>query len=187
MRTMENNNCVENLEDDMDVIEEPDGEDVSEDDYEDIESKLMGKPLFIVNLDPKPNEDIVECLADKRIRARCQLDPIILNFLLKRERIRTIHCFRIEIFTDYKQNGVTYRAHPNYNSFGEWYDWAMVKFESEHLDAMLPDNDEYGYYASDLYPAKVLCFVKGVDETIHAIIHCCIASDHSEDSIFVRI
>jgi len=27
MRTMENNNCVENLEDDMDVIEEPDCED----------------------------------------------------------------------------------------------------------------------------------------------------------------
>ena len=89
---------------------------------------------------------------------------------------------RIEIFTDYKKNGVTYRPHPNYNSFGEWYDWAMVKFESEHLS----ENDDFGNYASDLYPAKVLCFVKGGDETIHAIIHCCIASDHSEDSILVE-
>jgi len=56
------------------------------------------------------------------------------------------------------------------------------KFESEHLS----ENDDFGYYASDLYPAKVLCFVKAGYETIHAIIHCCIASDHSEDSILVE-
>ncbi len=56
MRTMENNNCIESLEDDMDVIEVPDDEDILEDGYEDIESKTVGKPLFIVNLDPNPNE-----------------------------------------------------------------------------------------------------------------------------------
>jgi len=49
MRTMGNNNCVESLEDDMDVTEVPDGEDIVEDGYEDIESKTVGKPLFIVN------------------------------------------------------------------------------------------------------------------------------------------
>jgi len=58
----------------------------------------------------------------------------------------------------------------------------MVKFESEHLS----DDDDFGYYASDLYPTEVLCFVKAHDETIHAIIHCCIASDHSKDSILVE-
>jgi len=58
----------------------------------------------------------------------------------------------------------------------------MVKFESEHL----LEDDDFGYYASDLYPAKVLCFDKAHDETIHAIIHCCIASEHSEDSILVE-
>jgi len=181
MRTIENNNCVESLEDDMDVIEVLDGEDIVEDGYEDIESKTVGKPLFIVNLDPNPNDEIVICLADKRIRAKCQLDPMILDFLAEQKDNKDYPLYqqnRIEIFTDYKQNGVTYRAHPNYNSFGEWYDWAMVKFESEDLS----EDDDFGYYASDLYPAKVLCFVKAHDETIHAIIHCCMASDHSQDS-----
>jgi len=90
---------------------------------------------------------------------------------------------RIELFTDYNQNGVTYRTHPNFNPFGEWYDWAMVKFESEDVYEILSDNAEYAYYARDLYPAKVLCFLRAADETIHAMTHCCVASDHSEDSI----
>ena len=110
---------------------------------------------------------------------------MILDFLAEQKDNKDYPLYqqnRIEIFTDYKQNGVTYRAHPNYNSFGEWYDWAMVKFESEDLS----EDDDFGYYASDLYPAKVLCFVKAHDETIHAIIHCCMASDHSQDSILVE-
>jgi len=60
----------------------------------------------------------------------------------------------IEIFTEYKQNGVTYRAHKTIIHLEN----GMTKFESEHLDKMLPDNAEYGHYASDLYPAKVLFF-----------------------------
>ena len=55
MRTMENNNCIESLEDDMDVIEVPDDLKMAMK-YEDIASKTVGKPLFIVNLDPNPNE-----------------------------------------------------------------------------------------------------------------------------------
>jgi len=34
----------------------------------------------------------------------------------------------IDIFIEYKRNGTIYCAHPNYNSFGEWHDWAMIKF-----------------------------------------------------------
>jgi len=111
MRTMDNNNCVEILEDDMDVIEVLDGEDIVEDGYEDIESKTVGKPLFIVNLDPNPNDEIVICLADKRIRAKCQLDPMILDFLAEQKDNKDYPLYqqnRIEIFTDYKQNGVTF-------------------------------------------------------------------------------
>jgi len=51
---------------------------------------------------------------------------------------------------------------------------------------ILPNNAEYGYYASDLSPAKLLCFLRAADEPIHAVIHCCVASDHSEDSIHVE-
>jgi len=92
---------------------------------------------------------------------------------------------RIEIFTEYKRNGVTYHAHPNYNSFGEWYDWAMVKFELENDNTNLQEEEE-GYYGKNLFPAKILCFVHAKDETIHAVIHCCNTNNHSEDSILVE-
>ena len=34
------------------------------------------------------------------------------------------------IHLEYVQNGVTFRCHPNYKSNGEWYDWAMIWFDS---------------------------------------------------------
>ena len=51
-------------------------------------------------------------------------------------------------------------AHPNYNSFGEWYDWAMVKFEPAEGNSNFPVNEKGGYYARNLYPCKVLCFLQ---------------------------
>jgi len=52
LQTIEKNNCIEKHEDNMDVIEDPNSEDFAEDDCDDIESKLIGRPLFIMNLDP---------------------------------------------------------------------------------------------------------------------------------------
>jgi len=61
-----------------------------------------------------------------------------------------------------------YRAHPNYQGNGEWYDWAMVKFGT------------HGYF-----PSRILLFYRKhdpvVDEAtgtvtssgLHAIIHTC--------------
>ena len=42
-----------------------------------------------------------------------------------------------EIFTEYNRcdnnDGVTkFRAHPNYQGFGEWYDWSYVQYEMPH-------------------------------------------------------
>jgi len=77
-------------------------------------------------------------------------------------------------------------SHPNYNSFGEWYDWAMVKLELSDGDRSFPVNAKGGYYDKDLYPCKVLCFLKAIDDSIHAVVHCCNASNHDKDGTLVE-
>jgi len=92
----------------------------------------------------------------QKLWARRQLHPIILSFLDEEQDNQNHPLYgevRIEIFTEYKRNGVTYHACPNYNSFGEWYDWAMVKFELENDITNLQEEDE-GYYGKNLFPAK---------------------------------
>jgi len=72
---------------------------------------------------------------------------------------------QIGIFTESKRNGVTYHAHPNYNSFGEWYDWAMVAFECEDEDSSSEEESDYGYYGKSLYPVNIICFLHALDAT----------------------
>jgi len=48
----------------------------------------------------------------------------------------------INVFTEYRRNGTKYCAHPSYNSFGEWYDWAMVKFEIDDETSDLSDEEQ---------------------------------------------
>jgi len=43
-----------------------------------------------------------------------------------------------ELFTEYKREGSTYHAHPNYNSFGEWYDWTQLTMIKKMI---LPKNN----------------------------------------------
>jgi len=77
-------------------------------------------------------------------------------------------------------------VHPHYNSLGERYDWAMVKLESVAGDSNFPVNAKGGYYDKDLYPCKVLCFLKATDDSIHAMVHCCNASNHNKDGTLVE-
>jgi len=68
MQTMDNTNVQEDKDVEISLMQPmSDNEDVEEEGFEDIDSKLIGRPLFVVNLDPEPNQ---ECLADKRIKAR---------------------------------------------------------------------------------------------------------------------
>jgi len=57
-----------------------------------IESMLIRKPLFIINLDPQPNQQVVECMADKKLWAKRQLHPIILSFLDEEQDKKIILC-----------------------------------------------------------------------------------------------
>jgi len=115
------------------------------------------------------NQGMVECLAEKSVGIRRELHPTISSFLVQEKNNKYFPLFGeqgIYIFTEYKRNGTTYRAHPNYNSFGEWYDWAMVKFEPVAGNR----NAKGGYYARDLYPCKLLCFLQANDNSIHATV-----------------
>ena len=172
--------------DDNDMENDEEGDD----DAVGIESKLIGRPLFHVNFAPASEDDpIVECFAGKLVRTRRQLHPIVLDFLYNQ-------CFKedyplqgqmiINLFTEYRRNGTTYRAHPNYNSFGEWYDWAMVKFEIDEETSDLSDDEQGGYYADNLFPAKVLCFMQAEDLSIYAVVHSCFVNTHAEDGILVE-
>jgi len=163
------------------------GEEVVDEDI--IESKLIGSPLFCVHLEKLYNQGMVECLAEKSVRIRRELHPSIISFICQEEENEEFALFgerTIFIFTEYKRNGTTYHAHPNYNSFGEWYDWAMVKFETADGDRNFPVNAKGGYYCKDLYPCKVLCFLKAIDDSIHAVVHCCNASNHDKDGTLVE-
>jgi len=175
---------------DMDMLESEEIDDEDIDIEEDlIHSVLIGKPLFCVYLNANGNEEFVECLAGKSVQKTRQLHPIIADFIYEKQFDREYPLFGqkvVEIYTEYKRNGTTYRAHPNFNSCGEWYDWAMIKFETDDDE----NNDENsvvkGYYDKDLYPGKVLCFLKSQDDSIEAIMHCCMASDHNDDGILVE-
>ena len=190
-RTLQNNDSNTMDSEDM-VVDYNDTENDEEGDEEsdDIDSKLIGRPLFRVNFAPASEDDpIVECFAGKLVRTRRQLHPIVLDFLYNQ-------CFKedyplqgqmiINLFTEYRRNGTTYRAHPNYNSFGEWYDWAMVKFEIDEETSDLSDDEQGGYYADNLFPAKVLCFMQAEDLSIYAVVHSCFVNTHAEDGILVE-
>ena len=65
--------------------------------------------------------------------------------------------------TEYKRDGVIYRAHPNYRSSGKWEDWALVAFDEGAADSVL-------------YPSRFLCFIDAdltqPDTGMYAVIQC---------------
>jgi len=56
-------------DDEMEMENNMTDDDYDEDYFEDMESKVVGRPLFIINLDPQPNQEVVECLANKKARS----------------------------------------------------------------------------------------------------------------------
>jgi len=91
----------------------------------------------------------------------------------------------IGVYTEFKQDGIIFHAHPNYNSFGEWYDWVMLDFDAPEDDSDYPINAEGGYYDQSFYPAKTLC-LQASDGSLHAVVNRCMANDCKEDSILIE-
>ena len=110
MRTLENNNCglEEENDEDMDLVnmDVDNGEEVVDENI--IESKLIGSPLFCVHLEKLYNQGMVECLAEKSVRIRRDLHPSIISFIYQEKENEEFALFgerTISIFTEYKRNG----------------------------------------------------------------------------------
>jgi hypothetical protein len=58
-----------------------------------------------------------------------ELHPLVLNWIQNKAILDPNHPERIiKGYTEYRQNGVRFRAHPNYRSSGAWHDFVMVLF-----------------------------------------------------------
>ena len=137
-------------------------------------------PLVTLTCKPQPNVT-VECITHSKSIGLVQIHPVIMNYVLS-PTFGMAPGDIVNIFSEYTDHDdVLYRAHPNYQNGGAWYDWAMVRFEEESLVE--------GYYDKCLYPTKLLAFVEHIRHTnaavtkeTGAIVHSCDESDHSRDS-----
>jgi len=142
-------------------------------DCDDIESKLIGRQLFIVNLDPQPNKEVVQCHADKRTKAQCQFHPNIPYFLAEANDYRTIQCInktklnysqtasKMELLTGHIQTLI----HLENGMTRQWWSpnpkmWMKFCQTMLNMVIMLVIFIQLRWFVSS-------------DETIHAVIHCC--------------
>ncbi len=90
----------------------------------------------------------------------------------------TGHRLTIPYFSEYQQNGVTYRCHPYYRSEIPYYDWCYIRCSDIDDDS-----------AEDTFIiAQILLFYKHPTEnTIHAIIHSVQHNTKDEHSAFATI
>jgi len=92
--------------------------------------QLVGKPSFIVDYSPALGGCGFRWLKENK---SVQVHPIVLTFFGKDwashvgKQRNSVDCYTE--FTH--KNGVTFRAHPNYQGGGPWYDWAMVRFSDD--------------------------------------------------------
>ena len=103
----------------------------------------------------------------------------------------------LKLFTDYRRDGIIFRAHPNYKKNGSWNDWAMFRYaksdrdlatnksyrERSHADEVYfgdnPETESEYHYA----PGKLCAFVEMPDETIKAVVLCC-SFEHVRSGVF---
>lgn len=89
-----------------------------------------------------------------------QIHPVLLSYFAKEWRNIVGDSDSVVCKTEFKNgNGIdTYRSHPDYNSEGPWYDWAMVKFETTRGELS--------------FPSRLLCFFESPGtSTLKAVVH----------------
>ena len=112
------------------------------------------------------------------------LDPVLADYLWKTYFLKQEDPdFVLECTTTYKRGDKVFRAHPNYQSEGPWYDW--VKVEWSDNDSSDGSEDTSGSSIdSSITPARLYCFVKNLEGGLEAIIHSC--ENRKEHSVFTH-
>jgi len=94
---------------------------------EGVQSGVVGNPFANV-LHDKGSIEVCYCNENAKHNV---LHPVILNFFeeeVKDEDSFFHNCPLFHLYFEYRQEGILYRAHPNYQSMGPWFEWAMIKF-----------------------------------------------------------
>jgi len=125
-------------------------------------------------------------LGKKYLQGNVHLDPVLISWMQRSKRNKQSLFYDIDNFhvhLEYTRNEMRFRCHPNYKSNGGWYDWVMVRFDIGS-QKNYRGNKQLGMWKKQYFPSKVMCFlVLPQDDTIYAIVHSTIPSNHENDSI----
>jgi hypothetical protein len=85
---------------------------------------------------------------------------------------------------DYSNARITIRCHPDYQKEGEWYDWAMIRFDDVE-NIPVPQGDEFSLtYHHSWVPCKCLGFLRNpLSGTVSVLLHACDWQTESESKM----
>jgi hypothetical protein len=151
------------------------------------QSEFVGKAKFIFELDH--SNGMVHChwQGKNRHRKLIEVHPVVVKFVRENYFQGSAPYPAVLGFTEYKRDGKTYRAHPNYQSVGEWYDFAMILWQTKTVASPnLVSSEEFDPYDSpygpEYVPAKILAFLQIIEPSTTdarsvAIVHSCADRD----------
>ena len=103
----------------------------------------------------------------------------------------------LKVFTDYKRQGIIFRAQPNYKKGQAWYDWAMFRYAKSEKDIVKNRSFIQTSHRDEIYygdaedtqskyhyaPGKIKAFVMMPDGTTKAVAECC-CFEHVRSGVF---
>ncbi len=155
-----------------------------------VTSFTVGKPRFQVNFSPNGYLGTVS-LSSWTTKGIVNLHPVIINWFIADQQKRK-YTTNVAIWTEYKRNGVRFRAHPNYRSSGAWHDWAMIRWDTDDdssTQSHSMSSADGGWYPSSDYLSKILCIFRDpVNQDLRILVHSCKRHDNNdEDSLLCQV
>ena len=103
------------------------------------------------------------------------LDESVLEFLSNHDDIPNECTF----YTEYSRDGIQFRAHPNYQNEGPWFDWAFIKYKKTDYKDMNKHERKLKGKVYSKVPAKIYAFTEIEDEK-YVVVHPCLFNGHQE-------
>ncbi len=113
---------------------------------------MVGNPKFIIYSTGDGVAIRAKWLGKLRQAVIPHLHPLVLRSLAI--KLAGPDSLEIQGWTECIHGGQSLRAHPNFRSQGEWYDWAMVRYGT-----YVPRTDDR-YWGKADSPSKILAFVQ---------------------------
>jgi hypothetical protein len=128
------------------------------------------------------------CASTRTYTGGNPLHPAAVAYLshVYRDPNTVIEC-HTEVTTE---RGCLFRAHPNYQRDGAWYDWAAIPWadNEEQAQSIGKPNTNFGCYGNRYFPAKVLCFFRCPrSDIIKAVIHSATDYYKTDSSVLTEV